>query len=182
MTEVLREGIYAASLKDVATRALHVMSTEDRAAFAELIHPEATNREAEDEPPECRGAGPAALLATATWLHAAFSELRWEVHDAVVDGDLVVLHTTMTGRQTGPFVAYGPDARPVVALPPTGRTFAVTQSHWYRIAEGMVIEHWANRDDRGMGDQLGWTPPSPVFLARMALATRQAKKAAVRPS
>jgi len=121
----------AIATKDLAVEALHVMSTEDRAQFARLIHPEATNREAIAEPPGCRDAGPDAILATARWLHAAFSDLRWEVHDAVEDRDLVVLHTTRKGRQTGPFVAYGPDARPRVAFPPTGRTSAVTPSHWF---------------------------------------------------
>jgi len=43
-----------------------------------------------------------------------------------------------------------------------------------------VIEHWANRDDLGMGQQLGWTPPSPFYLARMAVATRAARTAAAR--
>jgi len=165
----------AVAMKDLAVEALHVMSTEDRARFTRLIHPEATNREAIDEPPSCRDVGPDAYLATARWLHAAFSDLRWEVHDAVEDRDLVVLHTTMMGRQTGPFVAYGPDARPKIAFPPTGRTFAVTQSHWFRLVDHKVIEHWANRDDRGMGEQLGWTPPTPVYLARMLLATRRAR-------
>ncbi len=163
--------------KDLAIRALHVMATQDEAEFAALIHPEATNREAVDEPPECRGRGPAAYLATARWLQGMFSELRWEVDDAVGDGDLVVLHATMSGRQTGVFVGYGPDGRPKVAFPPTGRTFATTQSHWFRIADQKVIEHWANRDDRGTGEQLGWTPPSPIYLVRMLLATRKARAA-----
>jgi hypothetical protein len=38
----------------------------------------------------------------------------------------------------------------------TGRAFAATQSHWLRLADGLVIEHRANRDDLGMGLQLGW--------------------------
>jgi predicted ester cyclase len=167
----------AVDTKDLAVRALHVMSTEDLAAFEELIDPRATNREAIDEPPDCRGGGPAAFLATARWLHAAFSDLRWEIHDVVEDGDLVVLHATMSGNHSGPFVGYGPDARPKIAFPPTGRTFATTQTHWFRIADQKVIEHWANRDDRGMGEQLGWTPPSPVYLLRMLLATRKARAA-----
>jgi predicted ester cyclase len=168
---------HAVDTKDLAISALRLMATEDEAEFARLIHPAATNREGIDEPRECRGSGPSAYLATARWLHAAFSDLSWEVLDAVGDGDLVVLHGTMTGRHTGPFVAYGPDARPKVAFPATGRTFAVTQTHWFRIADGQVIEHWANRDDRGMGEQLGWTPPSPVYLVRMLLATRKARAA-----
>jgi hypothetical protein len=24
------------------------------------------------------------------------------------------------------------------------------------VADGLVIEHWANRDDQGMAEQLGW--------------------------
>lgn len=168
---------HAVDTKDLAVSALLVMSTEDEAEFARLVHPEATNREAVDEPRACRGTGPAAFLATARWLHAAYSDLRWEVDDAVCDRDLVVLHATMSGRHTGSFVAYGPDARPKVVFPATGRTFAVTQTHWFRIADGKVIEHWANRDDRGLGEQLGWTPPSPVYLVRMLLATRRARAA-----
>jgi len=168
----------AVDTKDLVLSALHVMATEDEDEFARLIHPAATNREAIDEPRECRGSGPSAFLATARWLHSAFSDLRWEVHDTICDRDLVVLHVTMSGRHTGPFVGYGPDARPKVVFPATGRAFTVTQTHWFRVADGKVIEHWANRDDRGLGEQLGWTPPSPVYLVRMLLATRRARASA----
>jgi hypothetical protein len=37
-------------------------------------------------------------------------------------------------------------------------------------------EHWANRDDLGMGKQLGWVPPTPVYLIKMARAKRRAKR------
>lgn len=175
MADHLKPAPCVRSAKDIAMRALHVMSSEDSSAFDELFHAEATNRESVEEPPECRGTGPAAFLATARWLHAAFDDLRWEVHTTIEEGETVAIHATMLGTQTGPFIAYGPDAQPVAALPPTGRSFAVTQTHWFRINDGKVIEHWANRNDRGMGEQLGWTPPSPFFLARMLLATHQAK-------
>jgi predicted ester cyclase len=66
----------------------------------------------------------------------------------------------MSGRQTGPFVSYRPDGTMQASFPPTGRRFAVTQSHWFRIKDGKVTEHWANRDDLGMGIQLGWGPPA----------------------
>jgi len=32
---------------------------------------------------------------------------------------------------------------------------------------------WANRDDLTMGKQLGWTPPTPIYLAKMLLTRRQ---------
>jgi len=35
---------------------------------------------------------------TARWLRNAFSDLAWEVHDVVHEGDLVVVHATMSGR------------------------------------------------------------------------------------
>lgn len=62
----------------------------------------------------------------------------------------------MRGRQTGTFVAYAPDASIAMAFPPRGASFAVTQSHWFRMKDGKVAEHRANRDDRSMGEQLGW--------------------------
>ena len=59
-------------------------------------------------------------------------------------------------------------------FPPTGRTFAMTQSHWFRLEDGLIIEHWANRDDLSIARQLGWIPPSPAFLFKMARAKRRA--------
>ena len=170
----------ATDVREFCHRALNIMSTDDRAGFQEMFHPEAVNREAVDEPAECRGVGPEAFQATARWLTTAFSDLQWEVHDVVANGDLRVAHATMSGRQTGPFVSYRADARVEVVFPARGRAFAVTQTHWFRVVGGAVIEHFANRDDLGMGEQLGWTPPSPVYLSRMAVATRAARTAAAR--
>ena len=67
------------------------------------------------------------------------------------------------------------------AMPPTGKTFAATQSHWFRLADGKIIEHWANRDDLAMAQQLGWIPPSPGYLVRMALAKYRARPPATGP-
>ena len=109
-------------------------------------------------------------------MRTAFSDLTWTVHDVARDNDLVVVHATMSGRQTRPFVAYRPDGEIAAVFPPRGRTFAVTQTHWFRMHDGKVAEHWANRDDLGMGQQLGWNPPTPLYLARMLLATRRARR------
>jgi predicted ester cyclase len=144
----------------VAVAALHLMATGSRDEFETMFAPQALNRESVEEPPDTRGTGPAAFFATSRWLLTAFSELAWEVHDTVHSGDLVVVHATMSGRQTGPFVTYGPDANVMASFPATGRTFAVTQSHWFRVSGTQITEHWANRDDLGMGMQLGWAPPT----------------------
>jgi ketosteroid isomerase-like protein len=163
--------------KAVCVRSIHAMAAVDLAELEATVHPDATNREAKDEPPAARGTGPAAFYATALWLRASYSDLRFEIHDVVQDGDLVVVHDTMTGRQTGPALFYGEDGRVREAMPATGETFASTQSHWFRMQDGLVIEHWANRDDLKTAIDLGWVPPSPAFLVRMALAKRRARRA-----
>lgn len=73
-------------------------------------------------------------------------------------------------------MAYGPDATVDVVFPPRGRTFAVTQRHWFRMTDGRVAEHWANRDELAMGQQLGWNPPTPVYLALVLLASRARRR------
>jgi hypothetical protein len=81
----------------------------------------------------------------------------------------------MRGRHVGVMVEYDADGEVSEAFPPTGRTFASTQTHWFRVADGQVIEHWANRDDIATAKQLGWVPPSPRYLLRMAMAKRRAR-------
>jgi predicted ester cyclase len=161
----------------VAVASMRAMTSGTLADFHALYTADVVNREAEAEPPDTRGTGPAAMFATARWLRAAFSDLTFQVHDAVHHNDLVVVHATMSGRQTGPFVAYRPDATIAAVFPPRGRAFAITQTHWFRIRGGRVAEHWANRDDLGMGQQLGWNPPTPLYLVRMLLAGRRARRA-----
>jgi predicted ester cyclase len=168
--------------KSLAIRSVQLMATGTLADLEEVVHPECFNRESIDEPPATRGRGPAAFYATALWLRAAYDDLHWEVHDAVAEDDVVVLHTTMSGRQTGTFIAYDAEGVPSQAFPPTGKRFATTQTHWFRIADGLPIEHWANRDDLGTATQLGWAPPSPLYLIRMQLATRRARRQARRSS
>lgn len=163
-----------AAVEAVALRAFALMREGTLADFEALIHPEAVNHEEKDEPPASRGRGPRPFHATAVWLREAFADLDWDIHTTVVEGDLAVVHCTMTGRHVDTFVAFDAEARVADAFPPTGKRFAVTQTHWMRVAGGRLVEHWANRDDLGMAMQLGWAPPSPVYLLRMALAKRRA--------
>jgi predicted ester cyclase len=164
----------------LCVESMQIMTNGTLADFERIVHPRAVNREAAAEPPATRVPGPSGFYATALWLRAAFADLAFEVHDAVADGDVVVVHNTMSGRHVGPMVGYAADGSVAEAFPPTGRTFASTQSHWFRIADGQVIEHWANRDDIGTAQQLGWVPPSPGYLFRMWRAKRAARRAEAR--
>lgn len=154
--------ISATDAKSVAVRCMQITADGDREAFAQLVAPEAINHEARSEPPATRTAGPEGFYATALWLREAFADLHHKVVHAVEQDGLVVLDTVMTARHVGPFVTYDEHGRVDQAFAPTGKRFAVRQTHWLRIADGKLVEHWAARDDLGMARQAGWLPPTPA--------------------
>ena len=156
----------------------HIREGHSLSELVRVYHPGGgVNREAAVEPPATRQPGPAGFWATAQWLRAAFSGLRFEIHEAVERDDLVVLHVTMSGRHTGDFVNFRPGTATVDSvMPPTGQAFAITQTHWFRTRDGVITEHWANRDDLAMARQAGWVPPSPGYLLRAAIAKRRAQR------
>jgi SnoaL-like polyketide cyclase len=148
-------------LKAQGRRAYRAVETGDLSDAADYIAPEWQNREAEAEPPAARQPGPAGFAATVRWLRTAYSELRFVEHTAIVEGDLVVSHVTMHGRQTGPLVLQDGDS--IRVLPPTGHRFAHEQVHISRFdAEGRALTHLAVRDDLGLMIQLGHFPPGPA--------------------
>ncbi len=165
-----------AVLADLAPRTIRAMTDGTLDDFRRLVHPDAVNREAASEPPDCRGRGPEAFWGTARWLRAAFSELAFAVGTVLVDGDLAVIHGTMTGRHTGDLVVWTPEGTVERAFAPTGRRFEVHHAHFLRFRDGMLVEHWAVRDDQSLAVQLGWVPPTPAHLLRCALATRRHRK------
>ena len=130
----------ATDVGTIAARSILAMADGEQADFDALIHPEAVNREGRIEPPECRVGGPAGFYATARWLRTAFEGLAYEIHHVVADGNLVAVNSTMSGRHVAPFAVYTPDGAVDTVFPPTGKTFAVTQSHWFRIQDGKVVD------------------------------------------
>jgi predicted ester cyclase len=166
------------SHKAIALRSIEIMVDGTPADFDAVLHPQFFNHEQVDEPPETRGYGSAKAHRVALWLRAAWEGLDWHVHDVVEEGELVVVRCTMSGRHTGDFAAYDIEGRVADVFAPTGATFATTQSHWLRMRDGRPVEHWANRDDLGTAEQLGWTRPTPAYLLRCALAKRRAVRAA----
>jgi len=140
----------------LAIRDFQLMENWNDTEASTIIAPTMVNDEAMAEPPAARVPGVAGARATYDWLHGAYEDLHWTIHNLVAEGDWVVAQTTMSGRQVGPFVVYTPDGEVGRVFPATGRSFAATQTHWFRIADGQLTEHHANRDDMGQALQLGW--------------------------
>ena len=174
-TTPTQDPMAAADPRALCQRIFSVFADGQLPDFEALFHPEAVNREASTQPSACRGRGPAAFYATGLWLRSALTDMHWDIHEVAADGDIMVVHTTARSRQTGPFVIYDESGAARQVFPPTGKATSATQTHWFRLADGKVIEHWANRDDMTMAQQLGWIPPSPRYLLRMILAKRKAR-------
>ena len=96
--------------------------------------------------------GPQAMRGTVEWLLKQFPDLHFTVEAIVAEGDLVAVRLLGEGTNLGPM---GP-------VPPTGKRFSSRSSHWFRIADGKLAEHWATRDDLTAMMQLGLVqPPGP---------------------
>jgi predicted ester cyclase len=137
------------AIKAAARRTLEeIFPAADAAALAEVVHPDVVNHEA----PPGAAQGLDGLAGSMRMLAAAFSDRRWEVHQAIAEGDTVVLHCTFSGRHTGPFMG----------LAPTNRPFAYRQVHLIRFQGGKGVEHWAVRDDLSFLRQVGALPGQPT--------------------
>jgi hypothetical protein len=144
-----------------------VITRGDPELAIRCIHPDFVNEESANEPPACSTPGPAGLAATGAWLRSVYSDPNYQVRNILHDGNQAMVQAVMSGRQTGPLVAFPHGERPV-ALPPTGRAFTVKHAHHVRFQDGLIVWHSAVRDDLGMMTQLGHLPPAPGVLARMA--------------
>ncbi|MGV8873600.1 MAG: ester cyclase [Rhodococcus sp. (in: high G+C Gram-positive bacteria)] len=165
-----------AAMVDVAERALRAVVSGSLDEAAAVCHSNAVSRESVNESPAARGVGPNAFAATGSWLRSAFENAVWTTRRPVVENDVVVTYGTLSGRQTD-FVVWTPAGTVERAIAPTGGTFAVQQVHFQRIGDGAVIEHWAVQDDQSMALQLGWSPPSQMYLWRCMRATSNARSA-----
>ena len=94
--------------------------------------------------------GPAATRETAQWLLAQFPDLQMTIEAMVAEGDTVAVRVLSEGTNLGPLNG---------VMPPTGKRFAARQSHWFRVENGKLAEHWATREDLVAMLQLGVVQP-----------------------
>jgi predicted ester cyclase len=90
--------------------------------------------------------GPKHLQEAAVWLLAQFPDLHMTIESMVSEDETVAVRILSEGNNLGPLNG---------VIPPTGRHFSARQSHWFRIRDGKLAEHWATRDDLTAMLQLG---------------------------
>jgi lactoylglutathione lyase len=96
-------------------------------------------------------AGPQGREGLRTILSTIESDLgptELEQHHLICEGDLVVQHVTLHGTHRASTMPLLADA------PVSGRPAAWRFIHIWRVADGMLVEHWACRDDMGLLEQL----------------------------
>jgi len=87
-------------------------------------------------------------------IYKTFPDMKFEIEDIVETGDCVVVRAKVRGTHlgTGELPVNG---GMLVGLEPTGKSFEVQHIHWYKLRDGKICEHYANRDDLAMMQQLG---------------------------
>lgn len=87
-----------------------------------------------------------------------FPDYRHGIVEMIAQGDSVVVRCKTSGAHRG--VGKLPlNGGMLVGVEPTQKRFEVQHIHWYKLRDGKIAEHTANRDDLGMMRQLGLLPP-----------------------
>ena len=78
----------------------------------------------------------------------AFPDMKMVVNKIVAEGDMVVIYSTVTGTNTGPFMG----------MPATGKPITIEGYDMMRFSNGKSVEHWGLYDNAKMMMQLGLMP------------------------
>jgi predicted ester cyclase len=95
-----------------------------------------------------------------------FPDVKMAPLNIVAEGDWVVAHCMFSGTHKGvgqiPFVHEGL----LAGVSPTGKSFKTQHIHMFRMEGGLIVEHWAVRNDFGMAMQLGLLPEAAISTAK----------------
>lgn len=136
-------------LRRVAMGVGYVFSSLDAEAAERFIHPEFVDHEASPGV----GGGPRGYLTTARYMNAAFTDATWMPQIIFASGDKYAMALEFSGVHSGDFMG----------VPATGKRVKVRHLHFFRVADGMAIEHWGARDELTLLAQLGvFNPEAPT--------------------
>jgi len=91
-------------------------------------------------------------------IFTTFPDWKMEIVDMVAEGESVVVRCRVSGTHRGKGTRRV-NGGYLMGVEPTGRRFQVQHTHWYRVHDGKITDHYASRDDLGMTQQLGLLPP-----------------------
>ncbi|CCH89291.1 Glyoxalase/bleomycin resistance protein/dioxygenase [Modestobacter italicus] len=129
------------SAKDVVAELFRRQKAGDDTVLDDLVAPDMINHAAGPQGRE----GLRTILRT---IEVDLGPTGLEQHHLIGEGDLVVQHVTLHGTHRA-------STMPLLAdVPVSGRPAVWTFIHIWRVVDGMLVEHWACRDDMGLVEQL----------------------------
>jgi len=137
--------------EDVIHRATEAMNRGDLKAYVSYF--------AEDTKNFDRSVGREGIRIRIEDIFTTFPDYRHDIEEMIAKGDSVVVRCKVSGTHRG--VGKLPvNGGMLVGIEPTQKHFEVQHIHWYKLRDGKIAAHTANRDDIGMMRQLGLLPPT----------------------
>jgi len=93
--------------------------------------------------------------------HGALTNPRFTIDDMIAEGDRVAVRLTTSATQTGVFMG----------MPPSGKTYEISEIHIFRLRDRKVTEHWHQFDQMAMMKQLGAMPGEPAERAAVGASS-----------
>ena len=88
-----------------------------------------------------------------------FPDWKMDIIEIVAEGESVVVRCRVSGTHKG-VATLRVNGGLLVGVQPTGKRFEIQHIHWYRVRNGKITDHFTNRDDLGMTQQLGLLAPA----------------------
>ena len=124
-----------------------VWNKGDFSVLDTLISPDADDHSTVGGHPKTEK-GSASFRAIVSMFRGAMPDIKLTIDDEVYVGDKVVHRWTLNGTDTGG----------VMGMPPSGKKLTFTGITTVRMADGKIVERWANVDELGLLQQLGVVP------------------------
>ena len=134
-------GMSERSAKDVVEEFFRRQQAGDETALDDLVTEDMINHAAGPQ-------GRDGLRLILDAIECDLGPVTAEQHHLFGEGDLVAQHLTVHGTHRA-------STMPLLAdVPASERPTAWTFIHIWRVGDGMIVEHWACRDDLGLLEQL----------------------------
>lgn len=88
--------------------------------------------------------GTASLKEAVKRVSAGLEEVSMKIEDIIAEGDKVAVRLTAHATHRGEFMG----------MPPTGKSYTISETHIFYVKNGKVTEHWRDADMLGLMKQL----------------------------
>jgi steroid delta-isomerase-like uncharacterized protein len=88
------------------------------------------------------------LRAATERVHATLTDVDFAVEDLIAEDDRVAALLTAGATVVDEFMG----------VPAAGKSYSIGEIHWFRLADGRIVEHWHQHDGLGLMKQLGGMP------------------------